>query len=96
MALARVVVDSTPPGASVELDGEPAGTTPCTVEVPLDGQPRPVVLRRRGYRPHVGDLRATDELRYRVQLTRAPRRWPLVVLAAFVIGALLLISRSAF
>lgn len=36
-AWAMVTVDSLPPGASILLDGEPAGTTPATVEV-LQGE----------------------------------------------------------
>jgi len=93
---ALITVVSTPAGASVEIDGVPSGTTPCTVEVPIDGQVRPIALRLRGYQEHVGDLRVTDQLRYAAMLH--PRRtwWPVILLGTVVaLAAILALTRLA-
>lgn len=46
-AWAEVAVDSLPPGASILVDGEPAGTTPAVVEI-LQGE-RQLILQQPGY-----------------------------------------------
>ncbi len=46
---ATVVLESAPPGAQVEIDGKPAGTTPLTVTTLPPGRAAQVVFKKAGY-----------------------------------------------
>ncbi|MDQ3036972.1 MAG: protein kinase [Myxococcota bacterium] len=77
---ARVRVSSQPPGAEVELDGSPRGTTPLSLELPRDQRPHTLVLRMRGRatreRTFVADRDVDLELALpaRARSTTRPRR----------------------
>jgi eukaryotic-like serine/threonine-protein kinase len=48
-AFVTLRVESTPSGASIEVDGERRGTTPATLQLPHGADPVAITLRRAGY-----------------------------------------------
>ena len=53
---ANVVLESTPPGAAVEIEGRAAGTTPLTLATLPPGKPVQIVFKKAGYQDAVARL----------------------------------------
>jgi PEGA domain len=53
---ATVVIDSTPTGASVEIEGKPVGTTPITLRSLPPGAPAQLTFKKAGYHDVVAKL----------------------------------------
>jgi hypothetical protein len=71
---ATVVLESAPPGAQVEIDGKPAGTTPLTITTLPPGRAARLVLRKPGYQDATARIdvpRGGKELRLIQPLTVA-------------------------
>ena len=68
----RIVIESVPPGASVYRDARLLGQTPLTLDVPTSTTPRRFILKLRGYRERVEEVRATQSVVTTVQLERLP------------------------
>ncbi len=66
------MIESVPPGAAVYRDGRPLGKTPLTLDVPTSTTPRRFILKLRGYRERVEEVRATQSVVTTVQLERVP------------------------
>lgn len=68
-----LIVDSTPPGALVTIDGEPMGTTP--VELTVAAGEHDVAIRRAGFVPQLRRVALVDGVREElaIDLVAAPR-----------------------
>ncbi len=73
-----VEIESTPPGAEIELDGRAVGRTPADVVVPRAGTPIAVRIDLAGHEPHVEEIVPDVDQRLRIVLepVRGPRRPP--------------------
>jgi tetratricopeptide (TPR) repeat protein len=71
--LAAVVLEIDPPGATIEIDGKPAGRSPTSQPIFVEPGQHTYRVSRDGYRPVEGqlDLVPGKELRRRVRLERA-------------------------
>ncbi len=69
-----VRLESTPPGASVWLDGERLGRTPLQVALPAEPSARTFVFRKPGYRERRVEAEVGDGTVVRAKLQRRTRR----------------------
>ncbi len=56
--MVKVHVDSVPPGATIQVDGQPAGAAPADVQVPV-GRQVPVVVKAAGFAAQTQQVTAT-------------------------------------
>jgi serine/threonine-protein kinase len=75
--LAELSVDSTPPGATVLLDGERIGETPVSTRLPADAKRRVLRLEMAGYRPEVREIVLDQSRAVAVAMKRAGKPRPL-------------------
>ncbi|MBL8692859.1 MAG: PQQ-binding-like beta-propeller repeat protein [Planctomycetes bacterium] len=92
-------VTTNPPGASILLNGELAGTSPCVVHVPLVRKQNEVRASLVGYAPAATALDVTEDSVVELSLGRAPE-WSAPLPAAAAVqpiqyGATALVSLSA-
>jgi len=70
-----LIVESRPPGATVKIDGAPAGTTPLTLETIAPGR-HTVLIERAGYQPWTTtiDVKAGERPRVAASLVGGKER----------------------
>ncbi len=72
--LVSVRVVSEPPGASVEIDGQPMGVTPLELELEVGAAPLAAVLTKEGFEPEKLSLSASGAPERSVALRKRPKR----------------------